>query len=212
MEQSNINRLLQQNKYLKEVYNKAVEKLGKYADELSHNGDAYAICVDLLDLLNGVSHHNLEDILEIIDACAKQYDDNNEGVQTFGFDDLQLLNAYINKLKEENEEYELQNLNLRTDMIIKKMSFPNELIKDKTFLNLYELPSYEELSAENKNLQKKYNEALKILSEYQLPCEIDDFNMRDENIDYCSDNCSVDDELYPKCWDRYIQQKLKDVE
>lgn len=34
---------------------KAINKLGKYADELTDNGNAYAICVDLLDLLKEVS-------------------------------------------------------------------------------------------------------------------------------------------------------------
>lgn len=36
----------------KEVIDKAIDKLGRYATELRSNGDAFAVCVDLLDLLN----------------------------------------------------------------------------------------------------------------------------------------------------------------
>ncbi len=39
----------------KEAIKKAINKLGKYADELTDNGNAYSICVDLLDLLKEVS-------------------------------------------------------------------------------------------------------------------------------------------------------------
>lgn len=56
-------------------------------------------------------------------------------------------------------------------------------------------------------LQKKYNKALEILSEYCMPCEIEDF--ADRNTDYCSINCSVDNEVFKKCWNRFIEQKLK---
>lgn len=38
----------------KEVIDKAINKLGVYADEISDNGNAYAICVDLLQLLKEV--------------------------------------------------------------------------------------------------------------------------------------------------------------
>lgn len=59
-----------------------------------------------------------------------------------------------------------------------------------------------------KHVQEKYNEALKQLIRYNIPCEIDGFNEKDENIDYCSENCGVDDNIYFKCWDRFIEQEL----
>ncbi|HIQ91021.1 MAG TPA: hypothetical protein IAB27_05310 [Candidatus Coprosoma intestinipullorum] len=40
----------------KEVINKAINKLGRYADETINNANAYAICVDLLDILKEVEH------------------------------------------------------------------------------------------------------------------------------------------------------------
>lgn len=58
----------------------------------------------------------------------------------------------IKQLKEENEELKLQNFNLREDIMIQKKSLPNKEIKDKTFYNLLDIPSYEEL----KNQQKEF--------------------------------------------------------
>ena len=54
------------------------------------------------------------------------------------------------ELKKQLEEYQLQNINLRADIMIQKMAFPNELIKDKTFYNLYDMPTYEELLVQQK--------------------------------------------------------------
>jgi len=44
-------RLEQQLKQRDEVIDKAITKLGRYADEMNNNGNAYAICVDLLYIL-----------------------------------------------------------------------------------------------------------------------------------------------------------------
>lgn len=43
--------LQQENKKYKEVIDKAINKLGIYADEVRDNGNAYVICLDLLQLL-----------------------------------------------------------------------------------------------------------------------------------------------------------------
>ncbi|MCI8670937.1 MAG: hypothetical protein HFI36_02725 [Bacilli bacterium] len=37
-----------------EVIDEAINKLGRYADEMNRNGNAYAICVDLLDKLKKI--------------------------------------------------------------------------------------------------------------------------------------------------------------
>ena len=55
LEKENENLILENKKY-KEVINKAINKLGKYADEMANNANAYAICVDLLDILKEVEH------------------------------------------------------------------------------------------------------------------------------------------------------------
>ena len=46
--------LLNENEEQKEVIDKAMSKLGRYADELTGNGNAYAVCVDLLGILKEV--------------------------------------------------------------------------------------------------------------------------------------------------------------
>lgn len=46
--------LKSENQKYKEVIDKAMSKLGRYADELTGNGNAYAVCVDLLDILKEV--------------------------------------------------------------------------------------------------------------------------------------------------------------
>lgn len=49
-----IKNLREENKQLREVIDKAINKLGIYADKMIDNGNAYAICVDLLHLLKEV--------------------------------------------------------------------------------------------------------------------------------------------------------------
>lgn len=65
------------------------------------------------------------------------------------------------------------------------------------------------LNKENKKLKEKYKKALTMLSDYSCPCELDNFNTKEENIEYCSMNCSVDTDIFIKCWDRYIEQSLR---
>lgn len=67
---------------------------------------------------------------------------------------------------------------------------------------------YSALLSENAELQNKYNKALELLSENCLPCEQDDFNVKFS--DYCELNCSNDNEQFKKCWDKFIEWKLKE--
>ena len=74
-----------------------------------------------------------------------------------------------------------------------------------------EMPYYQNrimLLGENQKLKEKYNKALELLVSYNLPCDIDNFNTKEDNLEYCSRNCSVDEVIFIKCWDRYIEQKL----
>lgn len=67
---------------------------------------------------------------------------------------IDLLIKENQKLKKQLEEYQLQNINLRADIMIQKMAFPNKLIKDKTFYNLYDMSTYEELLVQQKEFIK----------------------------------------------------------
>jgi len=68
-------------------------------------------------------------------------------------------------------------------------------------------PYAKKFKEENELLKKKLDKAIEMLIEYQMPCDIDEF--WNKNIDYCMDNCSVDEEVYKKCWLRYIKQELE---
>lgn len=83
------------------------------------------------------------------------------------------------QLKKQLEEYLIQNINLRADIMIQKMAFPNELIKDKTFYNLYNMPSYEELLVQQKKFIKYLEDEIKqinpkILDDGELNLRLDD--------------------------------------
>ena len=56
----------------------------------------------------------------------------------------------------------------------------------------------------------KYNKALECLSSFnfEIPCENDEFF--DEHCGWCEENCSVDEEQYKKCWNKFIEWKLGD--
>lgn len=49
-----LSNLQQENKQLSGIIDKAINKLGIYADKMIDNGNDYAICVDLLHLLKEV--------------------------------------------------------------------------------------------------------------------------------------------------------------
>lgn len=74
-------------------------------------------------------------------------------------------------------------------------------------IGAYGFCTVKELLEKYDELQQKYNKALELLCEYNMPCEIDEF--MDKNTDYCSRNCSVDDEVFKQCWNRFIEQKLE---
>lgn len=60
-----------------------------------------------------------------------------------------------------------------------------------------------EISKEIERLNNKYNKALELLADYNLPCEYDEGKIPDN---YCEENCSED---YKKCWNKYIELELK---
>ena len=83
------------------------------------------------------------------------------------------------------------------------------------FLYTYDNEAYcsdcllEKLDKENQQLKEKYNKALELLASYKLPCDIDNFNTIEDNIEYCIKNCSLDEEIFIKCWDKFITQKIE---
>lgn len=75
--------------------------------------------------------------------------------------DLDGLSKENQELKKQLEEYQLQNINLREDIMIQKIAFTNKLIKDKTFYDLYDMPTYEELLVQQKEFIKYLEDEIK---------------------------------------------------
>ena len=64
----------------------------------------------------------------------------------------------------------------------------------------------EDKDRENERLNNKYNKALELLIDYNLPCEADDF--MNVHSDYCKTHCGVNKERYKRCWNKYIEWKI----
>ena len=59
------------------------------------------------------------------------------------------------ELKKQLEELEKENLILREIVMIKKMAIPYKEINDKSLYDLYDMPSYSDLTKENQELKKQ---------------------------------------------------------
>lgn len=125
----------------------------------------------------------------------------------------------IKQLQQENQELKKQLEYLRSGEYLNQLKFERNMLEDivqnsevskedKEFIDMTHRNT--ELLEENQSLKSKYNKALSKLVEYNPPCELDGF--MDKNIDYCSMNCGVDEEVFKECWNRYIEQQLKESE
>lgn len=66
------------------------------------------------------------------------------------------------KLRVKINELEEQNFDIKQNLMIDKMSIPKSLTKDKTFMEIMDMPSYEELLENN----KKYLDILNTIIDY----------------------------------------------
>ena len=81
------------------------------------------------------------------------------------FDENRMLKE---ALKKQLEECQLQNFDLREDIMIQKQAIPNKLIKDKTFYDLYDMPTYEDLLTRQKEFIKYLENEIKRLKENDI--------------------------------------------
>lgn len=128
---------------------------------------------------------------ELLNKMKKCY-----GVMDFylAYNEVDLLLNYIEGL----EQLEQENEFLRLDN-------PNANIKHFEMLKENKR-KIDNLRYQNKQLKNKYNKALEILSDYNMPCEYAKPIIPDE---YCEENCEVSDEIYKKCWNKHIELTLK---
>lgn len=144
----------------------------------------------------------------------------NEQIDTFNY----YKNRYANyeleilKLQQENQKLKKQLDYLRSGEYYNQLRFERDMLEhvvdnaevskeDREFIDMTHRNT--ELLEENQELKKQLDCALKILSEMYPPCEIDSFNMKEENLEYCSQNCSVDEAIFVKYWNRFIEQELE---
>lgn len=93
---------------------------------------------------------NINESIQQLETLIEAWQLNEADLNQTDINAIQILLEENQKLKKQLEELELQNFNLREDIMIKKMSLPNEEIKDKTFFDLYNIPSYEDLLNQQK--------------------------------------------------------------
>lgn len=135
-----------------------------------------------------------------IEELLNELKDEDNYIEEYGFrykrialDDWWLLLSYIEQLEKENETLgEIVNIK---DEQLKEMQMQKT---DYTAVNI--------LEAKIEQLENKYNKALEILSDYNMPCEYVKPIIPDE---YCEENCKVSDEVYKKCWNKHIELTLK---
>lgn len=108
----------------------------------------------------------------------------------------------ISKLQEENEELkkeleecQLQNFDLREDIMIQKQAFPNKQIKDKSFYDLYNMPTYEDLLTQQKKFIK------------WLECEVNEYKYKNplivENLHMRYDIREIETNMLMKVLNKY---------
>ena len=90
---------------------------------------------------------------ELNDCSREEYEDMANANTKLSAEnyDLQEENQ---ELKKQLEECQLQNTDLRADIMIQKQAIPNKLIKDKSFYDLYDMPTYEDLLTQQKEFIK----------------------------------------------------------
>lgn len=91
----------------------------------------------------------------------------------------------VNELEEENEELKLENFNLREDIMIQKMALPSKEIKDKSFYDLLDMPSYEELNKKYLNAVADYEQEKCNVEELKKQLQTKDEGFKAVNEELC---------------------------
>lgn len=125
---------------------------------------------------------NIEESIEQIGTLIEAWELDEAELNQTDINAMQVLLKENQKLKKQLEEYQLQNINLRADIMIQKMAFPNKLIKDKTFYNLYDMPTYEELLVQQKEFIKYLEDEIKRINPKEL--DIGKLNLRLDDIKF----------------------------
>ena len=107
--------------------------------------------------MNCIDNNTPRRILNVVKNLQQENQQLKAKIKTYEDpEDLTLMFMYCNeKVKDKIQELEKQNINLREDIMLKKMAIPHEEIKDKSLYDLYTIPSYSDLSKKNQELKKQ---------------------------------------------------------
>lgn len=107
--------------------------------------------------MNCIDNNTPRRILNVVKNLQQENQQLKEKIKTYEDpEDLTLMFMYCDeKAKDKIQELEKQNINLREDIMLKKIAIPYEEINDKSLYDLYTIPSYSDLSKENQELKKQ---------------------------------------------------------
>lgn len=100
---------------------------------------------------------------EQVDYLRRSIERKEETIIELEHERIPYTNEYVDELKKQLEEYQLQNIDLRADIMIQKKAFPHKEIKDKTFYDLYNMPTYEDLLKQLEEYKQEKQEWINLL-------------------------------------------------
>ena len=81
--------------------------------------------------------------------------------------DFEKISDYITNLQQKVEQLENENFNIRENIHLERISLPPELTKDKDFMELYDIPSYEDLKNKVEQLVLEIERLNNIIDEFE---------------------------------------------
>ncbi len=181
-----------------------------------------AIC-DLEDLK--VQH---EEDLKEIEKLTSIWETKNEEIRQLK-EEIKAVNKGLRKVKERASKYKYKSLDLQKDNkelkeenfalreVIKIQSIPSELMKDKSFIDCYDIPIYEELAFKDRITLAQLNELdlLNIIEFLQKDRRqwIDQFTKtHNESVDIKKENQELKKQLKPDYYTNGLEETLKEYQ
>ena len=117
-----------------------------------------------------------QSLKEQVDYLRRSIERKEETIIELEHERIPYTNEYVDELKKQLEEYQLQNIDLRADIMIQKKAFPHKEIKDKTFYDLYNMSTYEDLLKQLEEYKQEKQEWINLLAMFK--------NQQKEFIEY----------------------------
>lgn len=98
-----------------------------------------------------------DEIKEILEYLKTMSSENEPDIE-LSRKEIKILLYYITNLQQENERLEHENFCLREYLVINKKSIPNDLTKDKNFMEIIDMPTYEDYKSRCEKADEFINE------------------------------------------------------